>query len=200
MRHRKSRHQFNRRTAWRSATIRSLVQALLAHESIRTTLTRAKAAQPVVEKLISWGKANTLEKKRMAFAELGDHSLVSRLFSDIAPRFKSHASGFTRILRLENRRGDDAQIVLFQLTQLAVKEKAAKQKKTSKESREASGGETAGGKHIEQPAPHEEKPKAEPAAEKTTAPESQPPKKTVKPQKKFLGGIRGIFKKERDSL
>lgn len=199
MRHRKSRHQFNRRSAWRTATVRSLVRDLLARESIRTTLTRAKAAQPVVEKLISWGKANTLEKKRLAFAVLGDHSLVSLLFTDIAPRFKTNASGFTRILRLENRRGDDAQIVLFQLTQLSVKDKATKHKKASKQPKEPAGAETAGGKPQE-PVSHEEKPKNEPAAEKSPAPEAQLPKKTVKPQKKFLGGIRGIFKKERDSL
>ncbi|MFA5099299.1 MAG: 50S ribosomal protein L17 [Candidatus Omnitrophota bacterium] len=193
MRHRKSRLQLNRRTTWRNATIKALVQSLFVHESIKTTLTRAKATQPLVEKLISWGKANTIEKKRLAFAVLGEHKLVQLLFADIAPRFKSRTSGFTRILRLENRRGDDAQMVLFQLTQLTEKAKTEKSKKKSKEQ------ETAEEAPVK---PHEEKVhKAEAhVEEKEAKPVSEKPKKAAKPAKKFLGGIRGIFKKERDSL
>jgi large subunit ribosomal protein L17 len=193
MRHRIKKNQFNRRTSWRKATIKSLVQSLFVHESIKTTLTRAKATQPLVEKLISWGKANTVEKKRLAFAVIGEHKLVQLLFTEIAPRFKTRASGFTRILRLENRRGDDAQMVLFQLTQLTEKAKADKSKKKAKE--------TEVGDEVSEK-PHEEKPhKAEtPVEEKETKPESEKPKKAAKPSKKFLGGIRGIFKKERDSL
>ncbi|HNQ51134.1 MAG TPA: 50S ribosomal protein L17 [Candidatus Omnitrophota bacterium] len=195
MRHRKAKHQFSRRTAWRTATVKSLIRALFAHGSIHTTLTRAKAAQPVAEKLISWAKDGTLDKKRRAFSELGEHALVKTLFGDIAPRYKSHASGFTRILRMENRRGDDAQMVLFQLTELPVKEKTEKHKKKEKESKGASSGEGAAAKQ------HEEKSKpGHPEAAKPAAPEIQPPKKQAKPPKKFLGGIRGIFKKERDSL
>ena len=181
MRHRKTKNLLNRRTTWRAATIKSLVLSLLVHESIKTTFNRAKATQPLVEKLISWGKANTLEKKRMAFAVMGDHKMVQLLFSEISPRFKARTGGYTRILRLENRRGDDAQMVLFQLTQLKEKAKAEKSKKPAKDI----------GKAEEVPAqPHEEKP----------VPESHTPKKTAKPAKKFLGGIRNIFKKERDSL
>jgi large subunit ribosomal protein L17 len=193
MRHRKSRNLLNRRTTWRAATIKSLVQSLLVHESIKTTLNRAKATQPLVEKLISWGKANTLEKKRLAFAAVGDHKLVQLLFTEISPRFKARTGGYTRILRLENRRGDDAQMVLFQLTQLKQKTKAEKSRKQPKDI----------GKAEEVPAqPHEEKHlKDQPhAPEKESKPESHTPKKTAKPAKKFLGGIRNIFKKERDSL
>lgn len=193
MRHRMKRHQFSRRTAWRTATVKSMIQSLFVHESIKTTLTRAKAAQPLVEKLVSWGKANTLEKKRLAFAVLGQHDLVHLLFADIAPRFKERSSGFTRILRLENRRGDDAQMVLFQFTQLTEKVKKEKSKKATKDH-----------VHIEDVSekPQAEKqPKGEAAvAEKEPKHEPAPPKKTAKPAKKFLGGIRGIFKKERDSL
>lgn len=198
MRHRKSRNQFNRRTAWRKATVKSLVQALFIHETMQTTLNRAKAAQPLVEKLISWGKAGTLEKKRLAFSVLGEHDLVQALFSDIAPRFKSRSSGFTRILRLENRRGDDAQIVIFQLTQLKEKPKAEKQKKKSKEAKGAKEPEVIEATPVK---PAEAATKAEPAsAHKEEKARPQAPQKTEKPPKKFLGGIRGIFKKERDSL
>jgi large subunit ribosomal protein L17 len=199
MRHRMKRHQFSRRSAWHTATVKSMVRSLFVHESIKTTLTRAKAAQPLVEKLISWGKANTLEKKRLAFAVLGGHDLVNLLFANVAPRFKDRTSGFTRILRLENRRGDDAQMVLFQFTQLAEKVKKDKSKKGAKEqgarersehSEDVSEKPQADKKHAGEPT----------AAEKEATRESAPPKKTAKPAKKFLGGIRGIFKKERDSL
>jgi large subunit ribosomal protein L17 len=193
MRHRIKRYQFNRRTTWRNATIKSLVQSLFVHESIKTTLTRAKATQPLVEKLISWGKANTIEKKRLAFAVLGEHKLVQLLFGDIAPRFKTRTSGFTRILRLENRRGDDAQMVLFQLTQLTEKAATDKSKKKAKEQEVV--------EEVSEKTHEEKLRKAEaPVAEKETKPETEKPKKTAKPAKKFLGGIRGIFKKERDSL
>ncbi|MCU0650830.1 MAG: 50S ribosomal protein L17 [Candidatus Omnitrophica bacterium] len=185
------RHRLNRRTAWRTATVRSLVQSLIIKESIKTTLARAKAARPVAEKLISWAKDNSIEKKRLAFATLGDHSLVSLLFSQIGPRFKDRAGGFTRILRLENRRGDDAQMALFQLTQLKEKEKKEKARKhedtQAKPEKQAE-------KSDKQPKP------ASGAKEPEAKPEPQAPKKTGKPPKKFLGGIRSIFKKERDSL
>jgi large subunit ribosomal protein L17 len=198
MRHRIARYQFSRRTTWRNATIKALVQSLFVHESIKTTLTRAKATQPLVEKLISWGKANTIEKKRLAFAVLGEHKLVQLLFAEIAPRFKARTSGFTRILRLENRRGDDAQMVLFQFTEITEKAKAKKEK-AKKQPKEQDVVEEAPEKT------HDEKPrKAEAPVEtkeaKETKPESEKPKKATKPAKKFLGGIRGIFKKERDSL
>jgi large subunit ribosomal protein L17 len=194
MRHRKGRHQLNRRLRWRDATIKSLVQAILTHETIKTTIGRAKASQPLVEKLISWGRTNTLEKKRMAFAALGDHALVQRLFAVIAPRYKTRSSGFTRILRIDNRRGDDAQIALFQLTELAPIIKAQKSKKAHKEAdvTEEAEVKTPETKAVKGEVAHEKK---EVATEET-----QHPKKQGKPAKKFLGGIRGIFKKERDSL
>ncbi|MFA6385000.1 MAG: 50S ribosomal protein L17 [Candidatus Omnitrophota bacterium] len=193
MRHRIKKYKFSRRTTWRNATIKSLVQSLFVHETIKTTRTRAKATQPLVEKLISWGKANTVEKKRLAFAVLGEHKLVQLLFADIAPRFKTRTSGFTRILRLENRRGDDAQMVLFQLTQLTEKAKAEKTKKSVKE--DVVAGEVSEKTHDEKPA------KAEaPAEEKEKKPGSEKAKRAVKPPKKFMGGIRGIFKKKSDSL
>jgi len=203
MRHRIKKYQFSRRTAWRKATIKSLVQSLFVHESIKTTLTRAKATQPLVEKLISWGKANTTEKKRQAFVVLGEHKLVQLLFADIAPRFKTRTSGFTRILRLENRRGDDAQMVLFQLTELTEKVKKEKSKKQGKEAEVV--------EEVSEKSHEEKTPKAEAPAEVTEKKKTkeaekermsvpEKPRKGAKPPKKFMGGIREIFKKKSDSL
>lgn len=179
MRHAKARYQLNRFSAWRKATVVSLVKNLLKYEQMKTTLVRAKSARPVVENLISDAKENTLVNKRRAFSVLGEHSLVNALYTYIAPRFKDTPGGFTRILKMGKRRGDNAEIVLFELTK--KKEKKVKAKKAEKGAPEA---ETAA--------------EAEQAPEATSETHEKP--SAQKPQKKFLGGIRKIFKKERDSL
>ncbi len=197
MRHRKARYQFNRYTSWRTATLKSMLRSLLLNESIKTTLTRAKACQPTAEKLISWAKEGSLDRKRRAFSLLQDHDLVKMLFTEIAPRFKSRSSGFTRILKYAIRRGDSAELVIFELTERKPKEKKAKTAKTGKET--AAAHEHT---HEEKPsAPRHETPAAE--AEGGAAPREKHKErkdKEQKPQGKFLGGIRNIFKKERDSL
>jgi large subunit ribosomal protein L17 len=186
MRHRKSRIRLNRFTSWRKATIYSMARNLLIHESIRTTKIKAKAAGPLVEKLISLGKKNTLAAKRQAFSILQDHKLVSLLFSDIAPRFGNRIGGYIRILNLAARRGDNAKMVILELMEIRKK----KPKKIKVE--------------TDKKAEHEpEKIKEEPLEEKK--PKSgldvkEKPPIVKKPSKKFLGGLRGIFKKERDSL
>ncbi|MFA5150309.1 MAG: 50S ribosomal protein L17 [Candidatus Omnitrophota bacterium] len=191
MRHKKKRLQLNRFTSWQDATIKSLARSLLIYESMRTTLHRAKAVRPLAEKLISLAKANTLSAKREAFGILGDHKLVALLFNEIGPRFAKRASGYTRVINLAKRRGDDAKVVIFELTEQKPKVKKVKKVKGTKgEKIEKATGE------LSEPEAEEkktEKPR-EAAAVKEKAPQSK------KPSKKFLGGIRGIFKKERDSL
>lgn len=188
MRHKKKRLQLNRFTSWQEATIKSLARNLLVYESMRTTLHRAKAVRPLAEKLVALAKANTLSAKREAFRVLGDHKLVSSLFNEIGPRFSKRASGFTRIINLGKRRGDDAQIVIFELTELKPKVKKVKKSKEVKEK----GSEEA-------QAPTAEEAREEKKVETHEAAKEKPPV-SKKPSKKFLGGIRNIFKKERDSL
>lgn len=197
MRHNKNKYQLNRRTTWRTATIKSIVRSLFLYESIKTTHIKAKAAEPVAAKLISWAKENTLAKKRMAYSFLGDHKLVSLLFDDIGPRFSKRASGFTRILKLGKRRGDNAEMVLFELIE---KQEPVSKGKAAKEKQEQIADEKG--------AEAKEKKSKGTAAKKSSAPAEVEPKKTVKkgeiednkPDKKFLGGIRKIFKKERGPL
>ncbi len=122
MRHRKARFQLNRFTSWRKATLISLAKSLFIHQSIKTTKTRASAVKPLVDKLIGLAKENTLAAKRRAYKILGDHKLVSLLFSDMASRFLQRQSGFTRILNLNNRRGDNARMVILELTEIKKKE------------------------------------------------------------------------------
>lgn len=190
MRHKKKRLQLNRFTSWQDATLKSLARSLLIYESLRTTLHRAKAVRPLAEKLISLAKANTLSAKREAFRILGDHKLVALLFNEIGPRFAKRASGYTRVINLAKRRGDDAQVVIFELTEQKAKVKKVKKNKEVKtEEIDKSSGELPGAATGE---------KKEEKTHDATVQEKAPQAK--KPSKKFLGGIRGIFKKERDSL
>jgi large subunit ribosomal protein L17 len=189
MRHKKRRLKLGRVTSWQKATISSLVKNLITYESMRTTLHRAKAVRPLAEKLVSLAKANTLSGKREAFSILGDHKLVSNLFNEIGPRFSKRAGGFTRIISLGKRRGDDAKVVIFELTELKPKVKKVKKAKEVKE------------KDIDeaaQVATEEVQEEKKPEVREGIAKEKHPVSK--KPSKKFLGGIRSIFKKERDSL
>lgn len=183
MRHRKSKGKLNRFTSWRRATLVSLARALLTYQRITTTLAKAKAVQPLIEKLIGFGKSNSLTGNRRAFQYLSDHKMVSLLSKDIAPRFKDKTSGYTRIMRLGMRRGDNAQMAILELTSIKKDIKKPKKEKISKQQEE-----TVPEAESPQPVePQEQKQKQKPPMEK-------------KPSKKFLGGLRNIFKKERDSL
>ncbi len=127
MRHGKAKLRLNRFTSWRKATLASLARAMIIHQKIKTTNAKAKAVKPLIEKLISLGKKNSLFAKRQAYRILGDHKLVSLLFNDIAPRFANRIGGYTRILKLGSRRGDNAQLVILALTE--IKEKVHKKPK-----------------------------------------------------------------------
>jgi len=192
MRHKKRRLQLNRFTSWKVATIKSLARNLILHESVKTTLARAKAVRPLAEKLIALAKSNTLSAKREAFKVLGDHKLVALLFNETGPRFAKRASGFTRIINLARRRGDDAQMVIFELTEIKLKVKKARKEKA----KEASVQET--GKAQEGVSQTQEGQEKKSGAHESALKDKPPV--TKKPSKKFLGGIRSIFKKKSDSL
>lgn len=189
MRHAKNKLMLNRFTSWRKATLISLSRNLLVYQSIKTTVQKAKAARTLVEKLITLGKENNITAKRNAFKILQDHKLVSLLFSEIAPRFKSRSSGYTRITRLGARRGDNAQMVVLELTEIKKKEtrkpKQEKEPKSDKAKEEKI--ESKPEKDVE------EKPKTEVALK-------EKPPISKRPTKNFLGGLKNIFKKERDAL
>ncbi len=189
MRHRNKRLQLNRFTSWRKSTLKSMVRNLLIYQRIRTTLHKARATVPLLDKVICLAKENTLSAKRHAFKILNSHELVSRLFNEIGPRFAKRGSGFTRIIRLAQRRGDNAQVVIFELTE--IKEKEVKKHKKEK------------GVKAQELGDKTETAKEKPAVEKkpeTQAAVKEKPPITKKPTKKFLGGLRNIFKKKRDSL
>ena len=95
--------------------LRNMAASLLRHETIRTTLPKAKELRRVVEPLITLGKADSDANRRMAFAQLRDADVVVKLFESLGPRFMARPGGYTRILRMDPRPGDSAPMALMQL-------------------------------------------------------------------------------------
>ena len=115
MRHRKSGKKLGRNTAQRKALFRNLISSLFLKEEIKTTLSKAKAIKGLVDKLITKAKKGTLHNQRLIHAFLQNKKATERLVKKIAPRFKKRTSGFTRIIRLGQRRGDAAPMVKIEL-------------------------------------------------------------------------------------
>ena len=120
MRHHLSGRQLSRNSAHRHALMRNLSVSLLRHETIRTTLPKAKELRRVVEPLITLAKSDGEANRRLAFSRLRDTEVVEKLFADLGPRFKARPGGYTRILRMVPRPGDSAPMALMQLVEGAV--------------------------------------------------------------------------------
>src|SRR5215469_2380103 len=115
MRHQLSGRQLSRNSSHRHAMLRNMSVSLLRHETIRTTLPKAKELRRVVEPLITLGKKDGDANRRLAFSRLRDAEVVEKLFADLGPRFKARPGGYTRILRMTPRPGDSAPMALMQL-------------------------------------------------------------------------------------
>jgi large subunit ribosomal protein L17 len=113
--------------------MRNMSVSLLRHETIRTTLPKAKELRRVVEPLITLGKKDGDANRRLAFSRLRDAEVVKKLFADLGPRFKARPGGYTRILRMSPRPGDSAPMALMQLVEgsaaVAPAEEAGKKKR-----------------------------------------------------------------------
>jgi large subunit ribosomal protein L17 len=115
MRHQLSGRQLSRNAPHRAAMLRNMAASLLRHETIRTTVPKAKELRRVVEPLITLGKEDSDANRRRAFAQLRDAEVVVKLFETLGPRFKTRPGGYTRILRMDPRAGDAAPMALMQL-------------------------------------------------------------------------------------
>jgi large subunit ribosomal protein L17 len=100
--------------------LRNMATSLLQHETIRTTVPKAKELRRVVEPLITLAKVDSIAMRRLAYARLRDENVVEKLFADLGPRFKARAGGYTLILKMEPRPGDSADMALMQLVDSAV--------------------------------------------------------------------------------
>jgi len=115
MRHRLGLRKLNRTSSHRLAMLRNMTNSLLRHETITTTLPKAKELRRVAEPIITLGKKPSLANRRMAFNRLRDREMVGKLFDELGPRFANRNGGYLRILKYGFRRGDNAPMALVEL-------------------------------------------------------------------------------------
>ncbi len=183
MRHRVHGRKLGRTTAHRQALFRNQLTALFTHERIITTVAKAKDLRPVAERMVTLARTGTLPARRRVLTMVPDKTVVRRLFEEIAPRFMDRPGGYTRIVRVGQRRGDGAELAILEFVDYALEEKSsgAKASKTSlmdrargmfagKKTAEKAAGETEAAAAPEEPA-EEPTDEAEPEAE---TPEPEP--------------------------
>ncbi|CAG9186578.1 50S ribosomal protein L17 [Cupriavidus pampae] len=115
MRHRHGLRKLNRTSSHRLAMLRNMSNSLFQHELIKTTLPKAKELRKVVEPLITLAKKDTVANRRLAFARLRDRDIVTKLFTELGPRYNARPGGYTRVLKFGFRQGDNAPMALVEL-------------------------------------------------------------------------------------
>ena len=140
MKHQIKGRKLGRNTPHRKAMLRNMVTSLLDHERIETTDTRAKELRGVAERMITLGKRGTLHARRMALAMIQKESVVSKLFSELAQRYRDREGGYTRIVKLGSRLGDNSPLSIIELVKEPLKAKgkpARKRRRKAKTKEEA---------------------------------------------------------------
>jgi large subunit ribosomal protein L17 len=166
MRHRVRGRKLNRTESHRKALLRSLTTSLLKHKRIRTTVAKAKEARRFAEAIITKARRNDLHSMRLVMSEIHDKAVVKELFSDIIQRIADRPGGYTRVVKLGNRKGDAADMAILELVDfnevIRAKEEEKKEKKEEKKAKkkdkEKEKSETEEAKVVEEKAV-EEKPK-----------------------------------------
>ena len=115
MRHRHGLRKLNRTSAHRQAMLRNMMNSLIKYEAIKTTLPKAKELRRVIERMITLSKKDSVANKRLAFDRLRNRDSVVKLFADLGPRYKSRPGGYTRILKMGFRVGDNAPMAFVEL-------------------------------------------------------------------------------------
>ncbi len=181
MRHRKKVKKIGRTPDHRQSTLRNLASGLIEHHQIRTTLAKAKALQQYVERLITYAKEDSVQNRRLVFKFLQNRALVKKLFDEIAKTFEGRNGGYTRVVKLGQRRGDGAMMSIVQLVgfeQLIMEEEAEKKKRRQQRAEKKKAAEEARekeAKEVEEIAEAEEA-----AAEEIAEPAEEPKKKKAK--------------------
>jgi large subunit ribosomal protein L17 len=147
--------------------LRNMATSLLQHETIRTTVPKAKELRRVVEPLITMAKVDSIGLRRLAHSRLRDDNVVEKLFADLGPRFKARAGGYTRILKMEPRPGDSADMALMQLVESAPVAAEKKEDKKAAKAPKAEPKKTKGKKAA--PAKDEDETEAKPKRRKKKA-------------------------------
>src|SRR5437016_11064770 len=170
MRHQKKTWRLGRKAEHRNALLANQVCNLIAHQRIKTTLAKAKAVRPIAEKMVTLGKNGSLHARRTAFSTLRHKDAVKKLFDEIAPRSTERNGGYTRIVRLGQRKSDSASMAFIEWVDaaVAVEEKPTEEKKAKRKEPEA-------------------KPKKETKSEEPKAKEKETPAEEPKKKRRWFG-------------
>ena len=120
MRHGHGLRKLNRTSSHRLAMLRNMANSLIEHEAIKTTVPKAKELRRVVERMITLAKVDSVANRRLAFDRLRDRDVVTKLFNDLGPRFNARPGGYTRILKMGYRVGDNAPMAFVELVERAA--------------------------------------------------------------------------------
>lgn len=131
MRHRSGLRKLNRTSVHRLAMLRNMMNSLLEHEAIKTTVPKAKELRRVVEPMITLAKVDTVANRRLAFNRLRNRAIVTKLFEVLGPRFANRNGGYTRILKMGFRVGDNAPMAYMELTERAEAVEEVKEEKAA---------------------------------------------------------------------
>ena len=142
-RHANSGRKLSRNTSHRKALLDNLVRAVILNESIRTTTPKAKEARKLVERVITKARQGTLSARRVVHKTVRDQAALARLFETIGPRFKERPGGYTRIIHVENRVGDNAPMSILELVEKSEKAEPEKKAAPDKAEKKAAAKETA---------------------------------------------------------
>ncbi|MBY0542882.1 MAG: 50S ribosomal protein L17 [Sphingobacteriaceae bacterium] len=171
MRHGKKHNHLGRTTSHRKAMLANMASSLIKHKRISTTLAKAKALRVYVEPLITKSKNDTTHSRRTVFAYLQDKETVTELFRDVAAKVANRPGGYTRIIKLNNRLGDNAEMALIELVdynEVYGQDAAAEEKKTTRRGRSKA-------KKADAPAAEAKAPKAEAVVEEAVVVEEAAP-------------------------
>ena len=178
MRHGVGTRKLGRTTKHRLAMFNNMLAGFFKAERIITTVEKAKEIKPFAERIVTWGKKDSLHARRMVYRYIPDHTLVKRIFEDVAPRFIDRSGGYTRILKIGARRGDNAEAAILEFVDFKFKPKAKKGKGKDKAVEPK-----ADKKAASKP---EKKAPAKPKAEKNTTGKPKAEKKVAKPMQKAV--------------
>ena len=178
MRHQKKTIKLGRTAEHRKALLANQVCSLIEHQRIKTTLAKAKAVRPLAERMVTLGKNGSIHARRTALAALRQKNAVKKLIDDIAPRSAERNGGYTRIVKLGQRKSDSAKMAFIEWVDMAeiVEEKPAEQKKAKKKEAEAKPKGTEPERveaEQEEPAAKEEQPAVEPAPAEEAKPKKR---------------------------
>lgn len=184
MRHQKKTIKLGRTADHRKAMLANQVCSLIQHQRIKTTLAKAKAVRPLAERMVTLGKKGSLHARRTALATLRQKTAVKKLFDDIAPRSAERNGGYTRIVKLGQRKSDSAQMAFIEWVDMleVVEEKPAKDKKEKRKEPESKPKRTE---------PETVEATKEEAAATEELPTETPPADEPKPKKRRWFGRRG---------